>query len=191
MSTRRILYDELEGVEDLTYYKPQGFHIVHLGDTFENGQYQVVNKLGHGSFSTVWLVHDRHSQRYVALKILLGTKTQSDFRFETELDTLLDNRDGNTHLNDGRESVLIPLDIFDILGPNGAHKCLVLPVTGPSIHDQSETSIPSHLPLAAAKRAIWQTAKGLEYLHRNKIGHGGKCLKHRNADSPLKQSSWN
>ena len=191
MSAQRILYDELEGVEDLSYYKPQGYHVVHLGDVFENGRYQVINKLGHGSFSTVWLAHDTHSQRCVALKILLGTKTQLDFCFETDLATRLDNRDGNFHLDDGQEFVLIPLHVFDILGPNGTHKCLVLPLTGPSIYYQSEYSIPSHLPLVAAKRAIWQVTKGLEYLHRSRIGHGGKCSRYRNAEIPLKQSSWN
>jgi hypothetical protein len=44
--------------EDAEMYRPGGFHPVHLGDTFKNGQYRVIRKLGDGSFSTVWLAVD-------------------------------------------------------------------------------------------------------------------------------------
>lgn len=39
-------------------YHPGGYHPVHLGDTFNDGQYKVLRKLGDGSFSTVWLARD-------------------------------------------------------------------------------------------------------------------------------------
>lgn len=38
-------------------YKPGHFHPVYTGDTF-NGKYLVLNKLGYGLYSTVWLVRD-------------------------------------------------------------------------------------------------------------------------------------
>lgn len=41
--------------ESLEYHRTAGFHPVHLGDTFKDGRYRVIHKLGHGSFSTVWL----------------------------------------------------------------------------------------------------------------------------------------
>ena len=44
-----------ERVED---YHPGGYHPVHLGDVFNNGQYKAIRKLGEGSYSTVWLAHD-------------------------------------------------------------------------------------------------------------------------------------
>jgi len=44
-----------EWVED---YRPGGYHPVHLGDDFNNGQYKVIRKLGEGSYSTVWLCRD-------------------------------------------------------------------------------------------------------------------------------------
>ena len=44
-----------EWVED---YRPGGYHPVHLGDTFHNGQYKVIRKLGDGAYSTVWLARD-------------------------------------------------------------------------------------------------------------------------------------
>jgi serine/threonine protein kinase len=36
-------------------YRPGGLHPVNLGDTFHDGKYKVIRKLGDGSYSTVWL----------------------------------------------------------------------------------------------------------------------------------------
>lgn len=44
-----------ERIED---YCLGGFHPVHIGDTFKEGRYKAVRKLGHGAFSTVWLAQD-------------------------------------------------------------------------------------------------------------------------------------
>jgi hypothetical protein len=44
-----------EWIED---YHPGGFHPVHLGDFFNDGQFKVIRKLGDGAYSTVWLAHD-------------------------------------------------------------------------------------------------------------------------------------
>lgn len=38
-------------------YHPSGFHPVHFGDVL-NDRYEVIRKLGHGSFGTVWLAWD-------------------------------------------------------------------------------------------------------------------------------------
>jgi hypothetical protein len=51
----RETHDPCEWSED---YRPGGFHPIDLGDTFKDGQYRVIRKLGDGSFSTVWLVVD-------------------------------------------------------------------------------------------------------------------------------------
>ena len=45
-----------EGYEN---YKSGGFHPVHLQDAFHNKRYEVIRKLGYGSFSTVWLAKDK------------------------------------------------------------------------------------------------------------------------------------
>ena len=55
MNTRVINYIT-EGLES---YRPGKFHPVHLGDTFHNSRYEVIRKLGFGSFSTVWLAKDK------------------------------------------------------------------------------------------------------------------------------------
>ena len=44
--------------ENISKYRPGGFHPVCLGDTFQNGRYEIYHKLGWGGFSTVWLAKD-------------------------------------------------------------------------------------------------------------------------------------
>lgn len=54
----RFEYDVGVPAEDIGQYCPGGYHPVHLGDSFKDGQYRIINKLGWGSFSTVWLARD-------------------------------------------------------------------------------------------------------------------------------------
>lgn len=49
--------DEGSGV-----YKPGGFHPVYIGDIF-NDRYRILNKIGYGVYSTVWLVQDTQRER--------------------------------------------------------------------------------------------------------------------------------
>ena len=39
-------------------YKKGGFHPMQIGDRFDDNRYEVIRKLGYGSFSTVWLAKD-------------------------------------------------------------------------------------------------------------------------------------
>lgn len=45
--------------EQMSRYKPGGFHPVCLGDTFKEGRYEICHKLGWGGYSTVWLAYDK------------------------------------------------------------------------------------------------------------------------------------
>jgi serine/threonine-protein kinase SRPK3 len=44
--------------EDFRQYCAGGYHPVHLHDRLKDRRYEVLNKLGFGSFSTVWLAKD-------------------------------------------------------------------------------------------------------------------------------------
>ena len=46
-------------VESPHYYRPGGYHPVHLGDVYRE-RYRVIHKLGFGAYSTVWLARDFH-----------------------------------------------------------------------------------------------------------------------------------
>lgn len=46
-----------------------GYHPVSIGERYKNGRYVVLQKLGWGHFSTVWLVHDIETGRQLAMKV--------------------------------------------------------------------------------------------------------------------------
>ena len=56
---------EDEGLDD---YKKDGYHVVYVGEIL-NQRYVVLEKLGWGHFSTVWLARDTKFNTFVAIKI--------------------------------------------------------------------------------------------------------------------------
>jgi serine/threonine-protein kinase SRPK3 len=56
---------EDEGIQD---YKIGGYHPIHIGEIMDE-RYLIVQKLGWGHFSTVWLACDLKFKTYVALKV--------------------------------------------------------------------------------------------------------------------------
>lgn len=45
-------------------YRPGGFQPIEIDDEFDQGRYRVIRKLGYGSYSTVWLAHDKQSASF-------------------------------------------------------------------------------------------------------------------------------
>ncbi|KAN0066973.1 Protein kinase-like domain containing protein [Elaphomyces granulatus] len=160
-----------EWIED---YHPGGYHPVHFGDVFKDGQYKVNRKLGEGSFSTVWLAFDQKFHRYVALKIAVASmsKTSNELMILQRLAAATSTK---------VKPVTELLDKFDHEGPNGVHLCLVFEPMGPSVNSMVE-ELPcfnpryEHMnvryPFWMAKRILRQALQGLEFLHRNGIAHG-------------------
>ncbi|KAJ5929206.1 kinase-like protein [Penicillium verhagenii] len=63
-------YRLIEYVEDLDRYRPGGYHPLKIGDDLNDGRYRLVDKLGYGGYSTIWLVRDLQMARYVAVKAI-------------------------------------------------------------------------------------------------------------------------
>ncbi|KAL9947492.1 hypothetical protein D7B24_002485 [Verticillium nonalfalfae] len=70
MSTFNVEYGYIDGVEDLSQYRPEGYHAVQIDDRLHE-RYRIIHKLGHGTFASVWLAADERSSSYTAVK--LGT----------------------------------------------------------------------------------------------------------------------
>lgn len=156
-----------DDTEQVEWYKPGGFHPVHLGDTFDEGRYKVVNKLGAGGFSTVWLARDVKEQNWVALKI-----TDAD---HADFDPGAASHYYATPSVAGSEHVVPNCRRFTFDGPNGHHLCFVLPVLGPSLSSLSN-NFEARLTPSFARRAAYEATQALAELHAQGICHGGAPL---------------
>lgn len=166
-----------EWIED---YKPGGFHPVHIGDVFCDSRYQILRKLGYGSFSTVWLGKDRRCGVYVALKILIADKDDVP---QNEV-TIFELLSKSPIEHPGRAHVITLRDVFEHSGPNGIHRCLVFDLMGPNAEtmaehlplsitrDASRGPVDRSYPLWMAKSMLRQVLEGIDFMHQNGIAHG-------------------
>lgn len=63
------LYEPIERVEKLETNRVGGYHSIAIEDHIHN-RYQVVQSLGYGTYSTIWLARDITYGKYVAIKVL-------------------------------------------------------------------------------------------------------------------------
>lgn len=169
---QRPEYEYQEDVERLSNYRPGGYHPVNLGDDYCDGRYIVVNKLGFGTYSTVWLAKDRSSDRYVALKILDAEASVSCN--EASILRHLEARRTYASGAVGEECVSKLLDVFHIDGPNGRHQCLVSEPAACSITYSKDLSIVWVFPLQVARAIAAKVIMGVHYLHNSGVVHGGE-----------------
>ncbi|KAF7322019.1 Protein kinase [Mycena kentingensis (nom. inval.)] len=157
--------------EDISDYKPGGLHPVHLGDTFSNGRYAVVDKLGYGSTSTTWLVFDAQTNTFASLKILSAARPLSELSVLQHLAATYDSEE------EGSQHVARMLDHFVVDGPNGRHQCFVGEALGPSfggylMHYLCNFWDDGRFPSDIAHRICGQLALAVAYLHKHGVAHG-------------------
>ncbi|KAI3391585.1 hypothetical protein diail_7077 [Diaporthe ilicicola] len=163
-------YEFIEEVEQLERYKPGGYHPVALGDTLHHGRYRVINKLGHGTYSTSWMAQDQEANEYVALKICTADSSGAS----NESAVLRHLRLQQVDCQDERVAMVSTLlDEFYLDGPNGWHACIVTKPTRMSISDTRETSSCYgllHVPVARA--VIAQLIHAVAFCHEKGVVHG-------------------
>ncbi|KAL8994254.1 MAG: hypothetical protein Q9169_005723 [Polycauliona sp. 2 TL-2023] len=177
-----------DDVEPLGNYHPGGFHPVNLGDTYCRGRYLIVNKLGFGTYSTVWLAKEQPQDRYVALKILSAEASDSC----NEANILRRLRTSGTNGLDtiGEDCILRLLAIIHIHGPNGKHLCLVSEPAACSITYARELSTVWVFPLQIARAMVAKVIMGVHYLHNNDVVHGDLHIRNILFKSPDPESSY-
>jgi serine/threonine protein kinase len=90
-------YNWIDGGENLEKYEPGGYHPIMIGDTLQE-RYQVVDKLGFGGYSTVWLARDLRLSQYVAVKVGIADSPDRDsLRRELKALQALPHHHHNTH----------------------------------------------------------------------------------------------
>lgn len=150
--------------EDSEDYCKGGYHPVHIGETYNNGRYVVVRKLGWGHFSTVWLSRDTTTGKHVALKVVRSAAHYT----ETAIDEikLLNRVNQANPSHPGRRYVVSLLDSFEHKGPNGIHVCMVFEVLGENLLGLIKRWNHRGIPMPLVKQITKQVLLGLDYLHR-------------------------
>ncbi|CAE6431226.1 unnamed protein product [Rhizoctonia solani] len=164
--TKEMDMRDLDKEEDLLDYADGGYLPVHIGDTFKEGRYLIVRKLGWGHFSTVWLAKDRTSNRHVAIKVVKSAKTYlSAARDEVGILRFINS----VYKDPGHENIVQFLDAFDHkpekdTGPSPVHVCMVFEPLGASLLTlirAHRKGVPEHL----VRQIATQVLAGLSFLH--------------------------
>ncbi|KAK7942992.1 uncharacterized protein PG986_012105 [Apiospora aurea] len=153
--------------EEVEAYREGGFHPVQLGDRL-NHDFEVVAKLGHGGFGTVWLCQEgpevEGQTAWKAVKIIAASESHAD---NPELQTIEElQSQGVTRAQWEAAGIMLPSRHFWLQGPNGTHLCLVFPVMGPNLRSQLEASGET------VKGVLAQAGRSLQFLHAHGICHG-------------------
>ncbi|PYI31052.1 kinase-like protein, partial [Aspergillus indologenus CBS 114.80] len=162
----RSQYRLIEDVEDLHRYRPGGYPPLQVGDHLADGRYQVVDKLGYGGYSTIWLARDLREARYVAVK----TITADASRHSPEAGVLRSL--GSSVSRPGKEVFPPLLDEFWVAGRNGRHRCVVTPPARMSLFDAKEASTFGLFRPRVAQSIIAQLLRGVSFLHGLGVVHG-------------------
>ncbi|KAF4994300.1 hypothetical protein FGRMN_5885 [Fusarium graminum] len=143
--------------EDINLYPKGTCYPIRIGEVLAD-RYRIIHKLGHGSFSTVWMSYDMTEGKDVALKILmLGDSEDREYHMQREIARVVQD---TTHL-------VVYRSTFLLHSPHGHHRVLVLPLLGPSLRDY----LPRKPPATRMSFAI-QLLQALKSLHDGEIVHG-------------------
>ncbi|GAN03541.1 conserved hypothetical protein [Mucor ambiguus] len=156
--------EDEEEEEDRKDYCKGGYHPVHVGEKYKDGQYVVIRKLGWGHFSTVWLVKDQTTGKHFAMKVVKSAKHYT----ETAIDEikLLERVAEADPKSLGARFVTAVIDHFMVKGPNGAHVCMTFEVLGENLLSLIKRYKSRGIPMNLVKQIAKQMLLGLDYLHR-------------------------
>jgi len=151
--------DEEEHESD---YRKGGYHPVYIGETFKEGRYTVLHKLGWGHFSTVWLVADELKGGQAALKIVKSadhyTAAAKD---EVAILSHIAEKDPDNKYHCCRMT-----DTFDHRGPHGKHICMIFEVLGDNLLTLIRHYDHEGIPIDIIKKLTKEILEGLDFLHR-------------------------
>ncbi|KAL7930727.1 kinase-like domain-containing protein [Trichoderma chlorosporum] len=158
-------------------YRFGGLHPTYIGDIFNN-RYKVLNKLGYGQYSTVWLVRDLQvsddddgSVKFRALKVLradcYGHRLDT---FEREILKCLRDADHHEHL--GHAFICHLIDDFEHQGPNGTHVCFVFELMGETLYTFGDWFRSNGMiPYGVIHRFAIQLVLALDFAHCHNVIH--------------------
>ncbi|KAL5518570.1 hypothetical protein ACEPAH_253 [Sanghuangporus vaninii] len=149
--------------ESAADYNSGGYLAVKVKDTFKDGRYVVLRKLGWGHFSTVWLIKDTHLNRHSALKVVKSASRYAETARD-EIKLLRKVMNANPQ-HPGRDFIVSFLDSFTHQGPEESHICIVFEPLGENLLALIERNKAKGVPRSLVKAISKQVLLGLQYLH--------------------------
>jgi serine/threonine protein kinase len=140
-------------------------------DDLLHNRYRIVDKLGFGGYSTIWLARDEKDQRYVAVKV--GISGPSTRRREIEiLQALHGSKQSPQAGLDQDASATLPqiTDAFKVCGPNETHPCYTMT---PAQGNLKEASFSRLFPIQVARALAAKLAIAVAFVHSRGYVHGG------------------
>lgn len=122
-------------------------------------KYQLVSRVGRGSFGEVWLARDRAVQRDYAVKILQPGVSVDERLREAQIGNLL------VHNN------LVYVHHADVVSVSGAHAVILAMDYQPNGSVETLANPARYLPLPDVLRIARDILQGLEYLHARSFYH--------------------
>ncbi|XBW35871.1 hypothetical protein QEN19_001443 [Hanseniaspora menglaensis] len=157
--------------EDPRDYKLGGYHPAKKNEYYCEDRYRIIQKLGWGHFSTVWLAKDLHAaendkNKYVALKIVRASQDCTDAANDeiNILHAIMKEEDVSEYT--GKDYVINLLNSFVHKGPNGDHTCMVFELMGENLLKLIQRSQQKNLPIIYVKQIAKQLLLVLDYMHR-------------------------
>ncbi|KAF2994836.1 hypothetical protein E8E13_003232 [Curvularia kusanoi] len=173
--------EDMARIESFEGYCAGGYYPVRIGDQLCSSRYRIVHKLGHGSYSTIWLARDEHLAKYVAIKIAISQPE----RVEGTIIRKMWEEEGCT-VRSSTGVALVPeiLDEFEaegteIQGVRGLHHCLVTTPARMSISDARDASSMGMFQPMVARAIAAQLIQAVASVHAQGVVHAGKYLKER------------
>ena len=180
----RHIIDDVDGKsedEGIGDYKNGGYHPVYVGEILID-RYVIIQKLGWGHFSTVWLTKDFKYNTYVAIKVQKSASHYLEAAYD-EVELLqkaakhsMDKkwlRRQKTHwTKEGRKTftredchVVQLLNAFIYKGPYGNHFCMVFEILGVNLLEIIKRYEYKGVPMNLCKKIAKQILIGLDYQH--------------------------
>ncbi|TCD61176.1 hypothetical protein EIP91_008820 [Steccherinum ochraceum] len=154
------IIDSVEPMEEerMTTYKMGLYYPVRIGEVL-NQRYQVMQKMGFGANSTVWLCHDLWNDRCVTIKVNVHYRVK--FREIEVLQLLAAHKSSH----EGKSHIKTMPEAFTLHSSIGEHHCTVHKPLLLSILDFRTLFPDRQLNILLVRLAVSQMLKALDYLH--------------------------
>lgn len=120
--------------------------------------------MGSRAIPPAWLDQNTQLNRYVAVKVGTASSSLRDMEILRNLST---SAPVSSHAFQGRDSIPLPLNEFQLEGPNGTHPCYTMALELSNLRTLSY----SQLPVNSAKTHSGQVSLAVAYIHAQEYVH--------------------